>query len=57
MLEKLKQRLAELKAEYSTGQMQLATLEQQADALRETLLRVAGAIQVIEEELAGAEAS
>lgn len=52
MQDRLEQRLAELRAEFETGQKQLAELDSQANGLRTTLLRIAGAIQVLEEELA-----
>ena len=52
MREQLTQRLAELKAEYESGQKMLAELEAKQANLRETLLRISGAIQVLEEELA-----
>ena len=52
MREQLTQRLAELKAEYESGQKMLADLEAKQANLRETLLRISGAIQVLEEELA-----
>lgn len=48
---KLENRLAELKREYETGQNQLAALEARAEELRATMLRISGAIQVLEEEL------
>lgn len=48
---KLGNRLAELKREYETGQNQLAALETRAEELRATMLRISGAIQVLEEEL------
>lgn len=44
----------ELKAEFEKGQKQLQDLEAQATTMRQTLLRISGAIQVIEEELAKA---
>jgi hypothetical protein len=47
----LTNRLAQLKAEYESGQQMLAELEQKQRTLRETLLRISGAIQVLEEEL------
>ena len=51
MKEKLEQRLRTLKAEFETGQKSLAELESRQAGLRETLLRISGAIQVLEEEL------
>jgi len=51
MREQLEQRLAALKAEFDAGQKLLTDLEQKQANLRQTLLRISGAIQVIEEEL------
>ncbi len=51
MKEQLEQRLEALKAEYEAGQKMLAELEAKQAALRDTLLRIAGAVQVLEEEL------
>ncbi|MBW4493630.1 MAG: hypothetical protein KME26_11205 [Oscillatoria princeps RMCB-10] len=51
MIERLQQRLESLKAEYQAGQKMLAELETKQANLRETLLRISGAIQVLEEEL------
>lgn len=51
MREQLEQRLNELKAEFESGQQRLAEFENQAAQLRQTLLRISGAIQVLEEEL------
>ncbi|NEO43234.1 hypothetical protein [Moorena producens] len=51
MKEKLEQRLQSLKAEFDAGQKLLAEYETKQMSLRETLLRISGAIQVIEEEL------
>jgi prefoldin subunit 5 len=50
----IEQRLNELKAEYQTGQTLLADLEAKQADLRQTLLRISGAIQVLEELLAQA---
>jgi predicted nuclease with TOPRIM domain len=50
--ERLQARLRELKQELETGQAQLQELEQRSARLRETLLRISGAVQVLEEELA-----
>ena len=52
MREQLQTRLTTLKAEYESGQQMLAELEQKQRNLRDTLLRISGAIQVIEEVLA-----
>jgi len=47
----LEQRLKELKAEFESGQKALAELDNRQAELRNTLLRISGAIQVLEEEL------
>jgi len=52
MREQLQNRLAELKAEFESGQQHLAEVENQAAQLRQTLLRISGAIQILEEMLA-----
>ena len=52
MRERLEQRLKELKAEFESGQKMLAELEAKQANLRESLLRISGAIQVLEEMLA-----
>ena len=52
MKHQLEQRLKELKAEFESGQKMLAELEVKQANLRESLLRISGAIQVLEEELA-----
>jgi chromosome segregation ATPase len=51
MREQLQSRLAQLKAEYESGEQMLAELEQKQRTLRDTLLRISGAVQVLEEEL------
>lgn len=51
MQQQLKQRLQELKAEFERGQKGLAEADAKAKDLRDTLLRISGAIQVLEEEL------
>ncbi|PZF98037.1 hypothetical protein C1I93_09965 [Micromonospora endophytica] len=51
MRERLQHRLVALRDEYAAGQRALADLEQRQAALHETVLRISGAIQVIEEEL------
>ena len=48
----LQTRLTTLKAEYETGEQMLVELEQKQRTLRDTLLRISGAVQVLEEELA-----
>jgi hypothetical protein len=53
MREQLEQRVRELKAEQHKGQQMLAELEAREAELRQTLLRISGAIQVLEEMLAG----
>ena len=57
MKEQLEKRLEELKTEFESGQKVLAELEAKEASLRETLLRISGAIQVIEEELEKTELS
>lgn len=52
MKQQLEQRLNQLKAEFESGQKSLAELESQQMNLRNTMLRISGAIQVLEEELA-----
>lgn len=49
MKEHIAARLAELKKEFQNGEAQLRDLTQQEVVLRETLLRISGAIQVLEE--------
>ncbi|WP_043996878.1 hypothetical protein, partial [Microcystis aeruginosa] len=50
-----KERIEQLKAEYESGQKMLADLETQESNLRTTMLRISGAIQVLEELLAKTE--
>ncbi len=52
MQDQLQSRLESLKREFETGQARLRELEMQQMNLRETLLRISGAIQVLEELLA-----
>ncbi|NER81020.1 MAG: hypothetical protein F6K42_15920 [Leptolyngbya sp. SIO1D8] len=56
MKEQLQQRLQELKSEYASGQKVLADLEAKQANIQSTLLRIQGAIQVLEEELDKTEA-
>jgi hypothetical protein len=51
MQEQLQERLQVLRKEFATGQARLQELEQQQGYLRETMLRISGAIQVLEELL------
>ena len=44
-------RLAQLRAEYASGEQQLAALEARTTDLRHTMLRISGAIQVLDEVL------
>lgn len=57
MKDQLQDRLQALKTEYDAGQKVLAELEAKQASVRDTLLRISGAIQVLEETLAEAEAS
>lgn len=52
MKEQLTCRLEDLKKEYETGQKMLADTEMKRAELQNTLLRISGAIQVLEEMLA-----
>jgi hypothetical protein len=56
MRTQVEHRVSELKSEHKKGQQMLAELEAKEADLRQTLLRIAGAIQVLEELLAAAEA-
>jgi predicted nuclease with TOPRIM domain len=51
MREKLQKRLEELKTEFESGQRMLSQLETRQSDLKSTLLRISGAIQVLEELL------
>lgn len=49
MKEQLQQRLKNLQEEYQKGQEQLATLEEETKSVQATMLRISGAIQVLQE--------
>jgi predicted nuclease with TOPRIM domain len=51
MREQLEKRLEELRAEFEKGKATLQDLEAKTANVRETMLRLAGAIQVLQEEL------
>lgn len=57
MKEKLQKRLQSLKGEYESGQKVLADLDAKRANVRDMLLRISGAIQVLEEELEKVESS
>lgn len=52
MKEQLTERLEKLRGEFESGQKMLADLEARQANLQQTLLRISGAIQVLEELLA-----
>lgn len=49
MQEKIENRLKELREEYASGQKVMAELQNRQADLHQTLLRISGAIQVLEE--------
>ena len=49
MQDQMKVRLAELKAEFAKGKQKLDELESQTREVQHALLRISGAIQVLEE--------
>ena len=51
MQEQMQERLKQLKAEYESGQKVLQELEAKRDNVMQTMLRISGAIQVLEEML------
>ena len=51
MRDQLSERLSQLKSEFESGQKVLRDLEVRQQDVRDTLLRIGGAIQVLEEEL------
>ena len=52
MREQMQARLETLRKDFETGQAKLRELEAQQGLLRDTLLRISGAIQILEEMLA-----
>jgi prefoldin subunit 5 len=55
MNEQMEQRLQQLRQEFESGQKMLADLDAKKADLQQTLLRISGAIQVLEEMLAAEE--
>ena len=51
MIDQLNKRLYELQQEHEKGQAQLEQLDLERNQLYETLLRISGAIQVLQEEI------
>lgn len=51
MREQIEARLVALRSEHDKGQLQLQQLQNQVNGLRETVLRISGAIMVLEELL------
>jgi len=51
MKPQINKRLQELRTEFADGQKMLAGLEAEAAELRQTMMRISGAIQVLEELL------
>ncbi len=51
MKEQLTERLEKLKSEFESGQKMLADLQARQANLQQTLLRISGAIQILEEIL------
>ncbi|MCX6676989.1 MAG: hypothetical protein NTU95_03470 [Methanothrix sp.] len=51
MREQLEKRLDELKAEYEQGEKMLSDLDARREQVRQTLLRISGAVQILEEML------
>jgi len=57
MNEQLERRLSELKAEFESGQRMLQELDQKRANLEKTMLRISGAIQVLEELISHAQSA
>jgi|GEM_PF-5983262 len=56
MLEKLKARKQELEREYHAAEQAIADLQRRHDRLLETRLRISGALTLLDELIAGAQA-
>lgn len=52
MKNQLKERLEQLQTEYKKGEERLASLEQETATVKTSMLRISGAIQVLQEMLA-----
>ena len=57
MKEQLQKRLVQLKADFDVGQKTLAEKKQEVGNLEATLIRIQGAVMVLEEELKKAKES
>ena len=57
MREQMQTRLEALRKEFQTGQAELEKIERQRTHVHETMLRISGALQVLEELLAEAQAA
>jgi hypothetical protein len=57
MREQMQSRLEALRKEFQTGQAELEKIERQQTHIRETMLRISGALQVLEELLAEGQAA
>lgn len=51
MKDRISTRLQQLQTEYQKGQERLAALEQEASNVKSSMLRISGAIQILEELL------
>lgn len=57
MNEQLERRLNELRAEFESGQKMMQDLDQKRATLEKTMLRISGAIQVLEELISQAQSA
>jgi hypothetical protein len=53
----LEERLSQLKSQFSSGQKELEKMQEKQNELQVTLLKISGAVQVLEEELTKAKQS